>query len=198
MPPATKPLATCMKAGFVGAFEANWDNPYRNGEESVHYMLQQAQGEDAVYIAIDPFQNDAGVTKKVNYSTNDRWIFFPYTNTEPLASLLYLNFIATFENRLFLQTGTEGINHEVTADGVIKSIAPEAGRNKMSSSNNIDTTMVINGLDLGDPAKTAAAMALGYAGVDAALHRDRLCACAQQRHILCELSTSAISPRRKA
>ena len=159
-------VGNLMKAGYVGAFEANWDNPYRNGEESVHYMLQQAQGEDAVFIAIDPFQNDTGVTKKVNYSTNDRWIFFPYTNAEPLASLLYLDFIATFENRLFLQIGTEGINYEVTADGVIKSIAPEAGRYKMSSSNNIDTTMVINGLDLGDPAKTAQTMALGYAGVD--------------------------------
>ncbi len=158
-------VGNLMKAGFVGAFEANWDNPYRNGEESVHYMLQQAQGEDAVYIAIDPFKNDAGITKKVNYSTNDRWIFFPYTNDEPLASLLYLNFIATFENRLFLQTGTEGINYTLTEDGVIKSIPVEAGRNKMSSSNNIDTTMVINGLDLGDTAKTAKAMALGYANV---------------------------------
>ncbi|MFH1879357.1 MAG: sugar ABC transporter substrate-binding protein [Bacillota bacterium] len=155
-----------MKAGFVGALEANWDNPYRNGEESIHYMLQQAQGEDAVYIAINPFKNDAGITKKVNYSTNDRWLFFPYTNDEPLASLLYLNFISIFENRLFLQIGTEGINYELTADGAIKSIPVEAGRNKMSSSNNIDTTMVINGLDLGDTAKTAQTMALGYANVD--------------------------------
>ena len=154
-----------MKAGYVGAFEANWDNPYRNGDQSVHYMLQQAQGEDAVYIAIDPFLNDAGLTKKVNYSTNDRWIFFPYTNDEPLASLLYLDFIATFENRLFLQIGTEGINYELTEDGAIKSIAPEAGRDKMSSSNNIDTTLVINGLDLGDYDKTVQTMALGYAHV---------------------------------
>jgi len=155
-----------MKAGYVGAFEANWDNPYRDGEESIHYMLQQSQGEDAVYIAIDPFANDAGITKKVNYSTNDRWIFFPYTNDEPLASLLYLNFIATFENRYFLQLGTEGINYEVTENGAIKSIAVEAGRDKMSSTNNIDTTLVINGLDLGDTAKTAQTMALGYANVD--------------------------------
>ena len=158
-------VGNMMKAGYVGAFEANWDNPYRNGEESVHYMLQQAKGEDAVFIAIDPFPNDAGLTKKVNYSTNDRWIFFPYTNDEPLASLLYLNFISTFENRKFLQLGTEGINYEVTADGVIKGIAPPSGRDKMSSSNNIDTTLVINGLDLGDTATTAKTMALGYANV---------------------------------
>ena len=158
-------VANQKKAGYVGAFEINWDDPYRNGEQSVNYMLQQAQGEDAVFIAVDPFQNDTGITKKVNYSTNDRWIFFPYTNKEPLASLLYLNFLSVFENRLFLQIGTEGINYEVTADGVIKSIPVEPGRYKMSSSNNIDTTMVINGLDLGDPVKTAKAMALGYANV---------------------------------
>jgi putative aldouronate transport system substrate-binding protein len=154
-----------LKAGYVGAVEVNWDDVYRNGDESVHHMLQQAQGEDAVYVAVDPFQNDAGVTKKVNYQSNGIWIFLPSTNTEPLASLLYLNWMAKFENRFFLQTGVEGINHEYTADGTLKAITPEAGRNKMSSSNNIDLTMIINGLDLGDMDKTAAAMALGYAGV---------------------------------
>ena len=117
-------------------------------------------------IAIDPFQNDTGVTKKVNYSANDRWIFFPTTNTEPLASLLYLNWMAKFENRFFLQTGEEGINHEYTADGVLKTLPAEAGRYKMSSTNNIDTTMIINGLDLGDMDATAASMALGYAYVE--------------------------------
>lgn len=154
-----------IKAGYVGAFEANWDEPYRNAEQSIHYMLQQARGEEAVFIAIDPFKNDAGITKKVNYSSNDRWIFFPNTNTEPLASLLYLNWMAKFENRFFLQTGVEGINYEYTEDGTLKAIAPEAGRYKMSSSNNIDTTMIVNGLDLGDIDKTAASMALGYAYV---------------------------------
>ncbi|HPJ02408.1 MAG TPA: sugar ABC transporter substrate-binding protein [Candidatus Limiplasma sp.] len=154
-----------LKAGYVGAVEVNWDDVYRNAEESVHYMLQQAQGEDAVFVAIDPFKNDAGLTKKVNYSANDRWIFFPSTNTEPLASLLYLNWMSKFENRFFLQTGVEGINHEFTEDGTLKAIAPESGPYKMSSSNNIDMTMIINGLDLGDTDKTAASMALGYAYV---------------------------------
>ena len=154
-----------VKAGYVGAFEANWDEPYRNGEESIHYMLQQAQGEDAVFIAIDPFQNDAGITKKVNYQSNGIYMFLPTTNEEPLASLLYLNWMAMFENRFFLQTGVEGINFEYTEDGTLKAITPEAGRYKMSSSNNIDTTMIINGLDLGDVDKTAATMALGYANV---------------------------------
>jgi len=159
-------VGNLMKAGYVGAFEANWDNPYRNGEESVSYMLQQAQGDDAIFIAIDPFQNDAGLTKKVNYQSNGIYIFFPSTNTEPLASLLYLNWMAKFENRFFLQTGVEGINFEYTEDGTLKAIAAEAGRYKMISSNNGDLTMIINGLDLGDVEKTSAAMALGYANVD--------------------------------
>ena len=77
----------------------------------------------------------------------------------------YLNWMAMFENRFFLQTGVEGINFEYTEDGTLKAITPEAGRYKMSSSNNIDTTMIINGLDLGDVDKTAATMALGYANV---------------------------------
>lgn len=154
-----------IKAGYVGAFEANWDDPYRNAEESIHYMLQQSQGEDAAVIAIDPFVNDAGLTKKVSYSSNGINIFFPATNDEPLASLLYLNFLCKFENRLFLQTGVEGINFEYNEDGILQTIPAEAGRYKMSSSNNIDITSVINGLDLGDMTKTAQTMSLGYAFV---------------------------------
>ena len=155
-----------IKAGYVGAFEANWDDPYRNELESIQYMLQQSQGEGASVIAIDPFTNDAGLTTKENYSPNGINIFFPTTNDEPLASLLYLDFLSTFENRLFLQTGKEGVNYEYTEDGILKAITPDSGPYKMSSSNNIDLTSVINGLDLGDNEKTGQTMALGYAYIE--------------------------------
>jgi len=155
-----------IKAGFVGAFENNWDYPFTGGDESIYNMLTEQQGEDAKFIAIDPFQNDAGLTKKVLYSSNGIYIFFPSTNDEPLASLLYLNWMAKLENRMYLQFGEEGIDFEYNADGVRTIVTPDPGYYTRESSNNIDTTMIINGLDQGDATLNAQTKALSYAGVD--------------------------------
>jgi putative aldouronate transport system substrate-binding protein len=153
------------KAGYVGAIIQNWDNPYRDGDEGIHANLQRISP-DAAYIAVDPFPNDAGKYKKLLYSSVDRKVFFPATNKDPIASLMYLDWISTFENRKFLQIGEEGVTHEVMPDGAIKLIAA-TGDKIMNSGNNIDYTITINGLELGDPDLTARSLALGYAGVDA-------------------------------
>ena len=156
-----------MKAGYVGAFIHNWDYPYRNGDEGIHANLQKLVGPDAAYIAVDPFVNEAGKHTKFVGSTVDRKVFFPSTNDEPLASLLYLDWISTLENRKFLQIGEEGATHEAQSDGTIKLIATPSGDPKiMNSPNNIDYTITINGLDLGDADLNIKSIALGYGGVD--------------------------------
>ena len=157
--------ANMCKAGYVGSIIQNWDNPYRDGDEGIHANLQRISP-DAAYIAVDPFPNDAGKYKKLLYSSIDRKVFFPSTNKEPIASLMYLDWISTFENRKFLQIGEEGVTHEVMPDGAIKLIAA-TGEKIMNSGNNIDYTITINGLELGDPDLTTRSLALGYAGVDA-------------------------------
>lgn len=155
-----------MKAGYVGAFIHNWDYPYRNGEDSINNNLKRLVGEDANYVAVEPFKNDAGVYKKYLSGPVDRKVFFPATNDEPLASLLYLDWITKLENRKFLQIGEEGVTHEVMEDGAIKTLAA-TGEKIMNSPLNIDYTITINGLDLGDQDLTVKSMALGYPGVDA-------------------------------
>jgi putative aldouronate transport system substrate-binding protein len=155
-----------IKAGYVGSFMHNWDYPYRDGENGIHGTLQRMIGPEAAFIAIDPFQNNAGKHKKVTSSTVDRKVFFPSTNKEPVASLLYLDWISKFENRKFLQIGEEGVTHEVLADGTIKLLSA-TGEKIMNSPNNLDYTITINGLELGDPSLTARSLALGYPGVDA-------------------------------
>lgn len=155
-----------IKSGYVGSFMHNWDYPYRDADQGIHGSLQRLVGPEAAFIAVDPFKNDAGKYKKVTYSNVDRKVFFPSTNKEPVASLLYLDWISKFENRKFLQIGEEGVTHEVMPDGAIKIIAAQ-GEKIMNSVNNIDYTITINGLDLGDPSLTARSLALGYAGVDA-------------------------------
>jgi len=154
-----------MKSGYVGAFMHNWDYPYRNGDDSIHANLQRLVGPDAAYIAVEPFPNDAGVYKKFLSPPIDRKVFFPATNDEPIASLLYLNWITKVENRIFLQFGEEGVTHEKQPDGSYVTLAT-TGEKIMNSPNNIDYTITYNGLNLGDPDLTVKSIANGYAGVD--------------------------------
>jgi len=154
-----------IKAGYVGAFQHNWDYPYRDGQEGIHANLQKLVGPEAAFIAVDPFQNEAGYYRKYLPAPIDRKVFFPATNDEPLASLLYLNWITKLENRRFLQIGEEGSNHEVLEDGAIRLLGA-VGERVMNSPNNIDYTITCNGLDLGDPELNAKSMALNYPGVD--------------------------------
>lgn len=164
-PPGDQTEDNLMKVGYVGAFIHNWDYPYRNGEDSIHAGLKKLVGPDAAYIAIEPFPDDAGEYKKFLSGPVDRKIFFPATNKEPIASLLYLNWISKLENRIFLQFGEEGVTHEKMPDGSLKTLAAE-GDKIMNSPANIDYTITVNGLDLGDPELTIKSIANGYAGVE--------------------------------
>ena len=155
-----------MKAGFVGAFMHNWDYPFRNGDDCINANLARNVGEDAMFVPIDCFPNDAGVTLKYMGAAvgSDRKIFFPSTNDEPLASLLYVNFISSADTIYYLQTGLEGTNYTIHDDGAIEILAATGDWIK-NSGNNIDYTMTCNGLYLGEA--TGKSMALSYPGIPA-------------------------------
>jgi Bacterial extracellular solute-binding protein. len=154
-----------MKAGYVGSFIHNWDYPYRNGQDSIQVNLKKMAGEDAAYIAVNTFKNDAGVYRKFLSAPVDRKVFFPSTNDEPLASLLYLDWISDPEHIKFLQIGEEGVHHQVADDGAIQMLTV-TGEKIMNSPNNIDYTITINGLNLGDKELTEKSLALSYAGIE--------------------------------
>ena len=156
-----------MKAGYVGAFTHNWDYPWRNGEDSIAANLVRLVGPDAKYVAIDCFENANGdYAKFVNSTAGDRKIFFPGTNDEPLASLLYLDFISTPEVIEYLQIGDEGVTHNVLDDGGVQIVAA-TGNDIQNSGFNLDYTITCNGMNLTDAEKTAKSIAHSYAGVDA-------------------------------
>ena len=158
-----------MKAGYVGAFTHNWDYPFRNGEDSINANLQRQVGENAKFVAIDCFEDKNGTyTKFVSSTAGDRKIFFPTTNDEPLACLLYLDWISTPENIKYLQIGDEGVTHNVLDSGAIQTIAA-TGDAIQNSGMNIDYTITCNGLNLGDDALTSLSKAYGYAAIDPAL-----------------------------
>lgn len=163
-PAGDKTEDNMMKAGYVGAFIHNWDYPYRDGDNSIDANLKKLVGPDAAFIAINPFKNDKGLDKKYLSPPIDRKIFFPATNDEPVASLMYLDWISKLENRKFLQIGEEGVTHDIVDGAVVMKAA--SGDKIMNSQNNIDYTITINGLDLGDAELTLKSVASSYAGVD--------------------------------
>ncbi|MCQ2519525.1 MAG: extracellular solute-binding protein [Lachnospiraceae bacterium] len=157
-----------IKAGYVGAFQHNWDYPFRNGEDSIQANLQRLVGPDAKFVAVDCFENAAGQTLKyVSSTAGDRKLFFPATNDEPLASLLYLDWLSNPEHLQYLQIGDEGVTHNVLDDGAIEIIAA-TGNAIQNSGQNIDMTIICNGLSLMDADLTVKSAAHNYANVDTA------------------------------
>ena len=162
-----------MKAGYVGAFIHNWDYPYRDGDNGVTGNLHTLVGPDANYVAVSCFKDDAGTYRKFLSAPVDRKVFLTASNTEPVASLLYLDFISNPQNIMFLQIGEEGKTHVTLPDGTIQNISGKEGSDPewiQNSLNNIDYTITNNGLNLGgDMELTLKSIATGYAGVDPAL-----------------------------
>lgn len=155
-----------IKAGYVGSIMVNWDQPFRNGDDSFIANLKRLSGEDACYVPVDCFQNNAGKYAKYLYSpAGDRKIFFPSTNDEQLASLLYLDFISSPETIRFLQMGEEGVTHEVLESGAIK-IIDSTGDAIQNSGKNIDYTITCNGVNFGDAELATLSINYGYSGID--------------------------------
>ena len=163
-------LDDMLKAGYVGAYTQNYDLVFRNGEEGINYTLSQIVAPEAKFVAIDPFEDSNGNHTKYLYSAvgSDRKIFFPATNKEPLACMLYLDFISDANVVEYLQIGDEGITHEKDANGVVlmKTADDAHAGARPNSGYNIDLTMTTNGLRLVSDDLTIKSMAYSYANVD--------------------------------
>ena len=158
-----------IRLGMVGAFHQTWDQPYRPGDGWTRIM-QENIGETARYIPINPFENDAGIHQMYASGPTDRFVYFPTTNTEVIASLLYLDFMNRPETLNFLQFGIEGVHHEVL-DGGVKAMLPGddwPAEQRFSGARNFDINPLMNGIwfDLVDQDRALASAALGYPGVE--------------------------------
>ncbi len=147
-----------IKAGRVGSFIHNWDQAYRNSPSWQDGMILNVP--NAEYVAIDPFVNAAGKTYKGKYDAAGINIFIPATAKEPEAACRYLNWLTKNEVSKFLQFGEEGKNHKIV-NGLPASI-PATGETIQNSGNNLDYTMPMNGIWLGDEETTIKALANGY------------------------------------
>ena len=95
--PDTKEAYEPIENGYVGAFCAKYDYLYKNGVDSIISSLHEKCGNDATYIAVNTFENAYG-----NYTywhedyldNNSTKVFVPATCSDPLACLVYLNWIS--------------------------------------------------------------------------------------------------------
>lgn len=154
-----------IKAGYVGAFTHSWDMPYRNGADSYQANLKKNVGEDAAYIPVDCFEDKNGNYTKWSISQTDRHIFFPATNDNLLASLLYIDFISDPATIEYLQIGDEGVNHKVNEEGAVETLTA-TGDDMQISGQNFYLTITVNGLKLQDADATVKAIAYNYPEVD--------------------------------
>jgi putative aldouronate transport system substrate-binding protein len=153
-----------FKSGIVGAYISNWDQVYRDTPGILRDLQKNVSG--AELVPIDPFTAADGKTAKGAYDAAGLNFFIPASCKNLEAALRYINWLARFENRLFLQIGPEGVIHDVVDN--IPKLKSASGLWIQNSPQNIDYTIMINGLDLGDPAKTAQGLANSY-NVDPAL-----------------------------
>jgi putative aldouronate transport system substrate-binding protein len=144
----------------------NWDYPFRGGEDSINANLKRIVGDDAKFVAVDCFEASNGEYIKYCDSTaGDRKIFFPTTNDEPLASLLYLDWISDPAHIEYLQCGDEGVTHTVLDDGAY-AFMTTTGDAIMNSGQNIDMTITCNGLHLSTEDLTRRSMYNNYPPCD--------------------------------
>jgi putative aldouronate transport system substrate-binding protein len=153
--------ANVMKSGVVGAFQHNWDHPYRQNTQIQTDMEKNIPG--AKYVPVDPFTNAAGVTPKRGSPAAGGLIFFiPKSSKNPEAALRYANWLAKYENYHFLQFGNEGVNHR-KVNGVEVPVNA-TGPWIQNSGGNIDYTMAINGYVV-PPAQFGEVLSASYPGI---------------------------------
>jgi putative aldouronate transport system substrate-binding protein len=151
-----------IKSGRVGSFGWDWDVPYRESYNLIADLRKNVPEGD--FVPIDPMQSSDGITHKGSYDSIGIFYFVPAASKNPEAALRYLNWMARYENYHFIQTGHEGITHTIGADGIVK-LDPMASGDPtwiMNSAQNIDYTMIMNGLFLETEEASIRALSAGY------------------------------------
>ena len=104
--PNTKESYEPIENGFVGAFCQEYDYLYVNGDNSHINALHENCGDEANYIAVNTFENSAGeYTYWQEDYLNDlgTCVYIPQICSDPLACLVYLNWISNVSNIVEVQ-----------------------------------------------------------------------------------------------
>lgn len=121
--PDSKEAYLPIESGYVGAFCGQCDYLYENGDNS-HISALKSNCSDATYIAVNTFENSEG---EYAYWSEDyieefcRYIFMPSTCSDPLACLVYLNWISNPSNIEAMDSlaSTKAFDHSTLDDYVL-------------------------------------------------------------------------------
>ena len=150
-----------MKSGVVGAFSQNWDLPYRQDYKINEELAVNVPGAEFIPV-------DLGLNNKDMYDKVGLQIFIPSFSRNREAALRYLNWLAIPENYSYLQIGERGRNHTII-NGVPNVVARPAGDPWFqNSAQNIDYTMPMNGIEMGDVTLNVRVLALSYGNIPSA------------------------------
>jgi putative aldouronate transport system substrate-binding protein len=148
-----------IKSGAVGSFSGEWDLIYREPNGILSDLQRNVPA--ANLVAVDCMTSSDGLTHKAAYDAAGVYTFIPAAAKNPDGAMRYMNWLAKYDNYHFIQTGPEGIVHTIV-DGVPK-LNPSAGGGWIqNSSQNIDYTLPMNGLFLGNDELNIKALASGY------------------------------------
>jgi len=147
-----------LQSGLGGFYMADFEHAYRDSPGIVTMLRENVPG--GMFIPIDPFAQPDGTTPKTVYDVIGLFTSIPIFSRQPHAAMRYLNWLSRFENQNFLQIGPAGITHNMVNG--IPQIIPATGLWIQNSNQNLDYTLPINGLDLGDPALNVTAFSMGY------------------------------------
>ena len=110
---------------------------------------------------------DLNLRNRAMYDKVGLQMFIPVFSRNQEAALRYLNWLCIPENYEFIQRGHQGTNHQIV-NGVPQLIpTPPNHPWIQNSSMNIDITMPVNGIEMGDAELNARVIALGYGGFTA-------------------------------
>ena len=157
---STDDFYSIIKSGVVGSFSGNWDLPYRTDYHILADLRLNVPGADLV--PVDCIQSSDNINHKDIMDKAGLQIFVPSFSRQQEAALKYLNWLSIFDNYNFLQVGQEGINHQIV-NGVPQTMARPAGDPWFQNSDkNIDYTMPMNGVELGNQDLNSRVLAFGY------------------------------------
>jgi len=147
-----------LKSGIAGAYSGNWDDPYRTDSKTNEELARNIPG--AEFVPVDLNLNNKDLMDKSGLH-----MFVPAQSRNPTAALQYLNWLSKYENYHFLQVGNVGVNHTLV-NGVPNIITRPAGDPWFqNSSQNIDITMPLNGVEMGSQELNSRVLALSYGNV---------------------------------
>lgn len=153
-----------MNQGYASFYTEGPTQVYGNGSGYQFELAQNVEG--GQWIPVNPFKNKDGLTLHEVYDANGMCIFIPSWVSEEtaIAAVKYLDWMAIFENRFYLQHGIEGINYlETSPEGLpLQRVGADVLPDEYKMSG--DVTCISNGSSFDDPDLDNAYMSLSFVG----------------------------------